>query len=615
MIISLDHDEHQYLLSGYLLAKKGLLPYSDYPYFQLPNISFVYAVLASCTNHLFLSARMLAVLTSVGIAVLLYANVLHLFKEEQKWKMHLLATAIVLLLYMNPLFNYAAWKSWTHSFPLFFTLLATYLFLKNDNCLLKRSTVFWIGFCLSLALGTRISYVFFIPVFALFIFFHTSYQQLSERFRSLLYFTAGGTLAAIPTLYLWLSNPSAFWFDVVAYHTEVDTAYFEDLNKVMDFSALWSFFVKNITRAGNEYFTYYFALLLLVATGMSIWNNRSLAKGFYFNFLLLVCALLPAFSKVISFPQYFFSYVPFLLLAAVYLLRALSFTWALVLLVAFSLLVNVQLSFQWRLEHFLPISNWKAVQFHHDSQRIRPFIENEKVLTLSPLHIVEGKGEIYPALATGPFAWRTHYLVSEAQRLQSKFMGATELEKHLKEQPPDAVYTGWEGRHEKYFEHYAIQNKFRNVRYLHDGKFNLWLPASRFEETLIEQKSDTIEYLTAAYSQSIHLSIDSILAEINSDSFVLFSEVEIETEQDIAAGQLFLVMEIRKDAKKLFWKGDRLGTRNESISLDNRHFCSPMHLFDRQELLDAEEIVVFLWNPKKVPVEIHNLRLSYGNLR
>src|SRR5207248_10562117 len=41
----LDHDEHQFISSAVLLARDGLLPYRDYPYFHMPYLIAVYAAL------------------------------------------------------------------------------------------------------------------------------------------------------------------------------------------------------------------------------------------------------------------------------------------------------------------------------------------------------------------------------------------------------------------------------------------------------------------------------------------------------------------------------------------------------------------------------------------
>lgn len=56
----LNVDEHQFVASGALLVREGLLPYRDYPFFHTPDLSFVYALLFHCTGFLLLSARLLS---------------------------------------------------------------------------------------------------------------------------------------------------------------------------------------------------------------------------------------------------------------------------------------------------------------------------------------------------------------------------------------------------------------------------------------------------------------------------------------------------------------------------------------------------------------------------
>src|SRR5690349_6190270 len=48
----LDHDEHQFIASATLLARRGLLPYRDYPYFHMPHMVFIYAALFRFSDHL-----------------------------------------------------------------------------------------------------------------------------------------------------------------------------------------------------------------------------------------------------------------------------------------------------------------------------------------------------------------------------------------------------------------------------------------------------------------------------------------------------------------------------------------------------------------------------------
>ena len=44
---NLNHDEHQFVVSGILRASEGLLPYRDYPYFHMPNLVLVYGIIST----------------------------------------------------------------------------------------------------------------------------------------------------------------------------------------------------------------------------------------------------------------------------------------------------------------------------------------------------------------------------------------------------------------------------------------------------------------------------------------------------------------------------------------------------------------------------------------
>ena len=61
MNLRFDHDEHQFVASGVLLAQDGLLPYRDFPYFHMPNLALVYAALFRLTDYYLLAARIFSV--------------------------------------------------------------------------------------------------------------------------------------------------------------------------------------------------------------------------------------------------------------------------------------------------------------------------------------------------------------------------------------------------------------------------------------------------------------------------------------------------------------------------------------------------------------------------
>ena len=57
MGVKIDHDEHQFVAAGKVLASTSLIPYRDFPYFHTPVGVWTYAMLFALTDHLLLAAR------------------------------------------------------------------------------------------------------------------------------------------------------------------------------------------------------------------------------------------------------------------------------------------------------------------------------------------------------------------------------------------------------------------------------------------------------------------------------------------------------------------------------------------------------------------------------
>src|SRR5947209_5849539 len=72
MQLPLDHDENQFVASGWLIAHAGLLPYRDFPYFHLPYLSLVYALVFQFTTYPLFAARLISLAASIGSALVLY---------------------------------------------------------------------------------------------------------------------------------------------------------------------------------------------------------------------------------------------------------------------------------------------------------------------------------------------------------------------------------------------------------------------------------------------------------------------------------------------------------------------------------------------------------------
>src|SRR5260221_14286452 len=101
---ALNHDEHQFIASAMLFSRHAILPYKSYPYFHLPDLIPVYAVLFSTTNYLLLSARLFSTTCATLTLALIF---LIAFDLGEKWsypRRLLIAIGSVVLMLANPLF-------------------------------------------------------------------------------------------------------------------------------------------------------------------------------------------------------------------------------------------------------------------------------------------------------------------------------------------------------------------------------------------------------------------------------------------------------------------------------------------------------------------------------
>ena len=67
----LSADEHQFMASGIMVAEYNLHPYKDFPYFHMPNLVYLYALLFMLTDYPFLVARLFSALCAVAISLII----------------------------------------------------------------------------------------------------------------------------------------------------------------------------------------------------------------------------------------------------------------------------------------------------------------------------------------------------------------------------------------------------------------------------------------------------------------------------------------------------------------------------------------------------------------
>jgi len=471
MFSSLNHDEHQFVASGSLLANKSLLPYRDYPYHHMPNLVFIYAAIFKCTNYLLLSSRAFSVLCGVLCCALLSYSAVNIFRHYNVFVRFFIGIGSALLLFTSPLFITATGFAWDQDLPVFFGLIATILYCRAATQRKAWGYVFFSGLFIGLAIGTRISFALTAIPFLCAIFLFPSAQTKYVKIRLLFVFIGGFFLAMMPSLMLFLMAPKQFIHGVINYH--FITLRFVGLpgkDTIGPFGKFSFFITKILFPIKNLLLFAGFAFFVIFKT--IIKAKATVYNAFEVFFISSVAVFLLIFS-ILSTPsheKYFYTPIPFIILGILYAVAFLITkkeekiklaVVVFIILYVTNFVTNKSRYFQ---SPFKWISRYRQtipIQIHDIGVEMADAVHDGKVLTLAPIFPLEGKLDIYEEFATGPFMWRTADLVDKKDRKRLRIISENELDSYLTKKPPVAIFIGFEGGLEKPMFLYAQKNRFK----------------------------------------------------------------------------------------------------------------------------------------------------------
>jgi hypothetical protein len=481
-----NHDEHQFVASAAVIAQYGLLPYRDFPYFHVPNLSFLYALVFQFTDFLLLGARMVSSVSSWLLMVLLCITALRWLRNLRPNERLGVGLLLTLLLTHIPSFRHASGAAWNHDLPVLLTLLASTL----QVAWLRRTTrpAFWllpIGWLAGSAAGIRSSYLLTLPVFALALFLGLNWRQRQFWF-SLAWLGIGSLAAVLPVLYTFWQAPAEFLFGNWSY-ARLNTAYYAAVGTTAPMS---------IGHKGVQTLLYLLEpgnLLVTALAGAALvrsqWRIR-FNPELLFLLLLLASLLAGAFAPTPLQPQYIYALFPTL---ALLLLAALARTAQ----PRFSLraigaagLVTVLLALPRDVEGLAILfepAEWLPLKVHARGEYLASLAGEEPVVTLAPTYVLEGKKPIDPAFVTGPFGWRVAPLLEPAERARFGLKGAEELAARSGTAPPQAILTGIhdnDAESEQALLDYAAAQGYAPMAF--PGQGTLWLlPKAAWGETIV----------------------------------------------------------------------------------------------------------------------------------
>lgn len=439
----LNHDEHQFVASGALIARHGLLPYVDFAYFHVPGLSFVYALIFSVSDHLLLWARFVSIVSSWGTLALLFAVGFTALQSQSMRLRVLTAGSVVLLLMSNPFFTHASGRAWNHDVPILLTLVAMVVHLRGLKP--ARSAVWLVlsGALIGLAASVRLSFAAVAAPF-LVMFWFSPDQDGRLRRQSVLAFATGGLIGTLPLIVMFALAPDNFIFDNFGY-VRLNTLFYQQEQPghiTMSLGGKLLYFGQLIVREpGNIAFV--LAALVVVVPALSSINlstDRMGLTSFTLPFLLLG-ALVPTPAQV----QYFFVLFPFVALLILYaldrwLIRQRIGVGILGLAAVVSALFAVP-RYAAGVEIVFTPDEWFPVKTHERGAYLADLAGYETVLTLAPIYPLEGKAPVYDEFATGPFAWRVASLVDADERQTYRLVAAGDLNSYLQRRPRAVLIT------------------------------------------------------------------------------------------------------------------------------------------------------------------------------
>jgi hypothetical protein len=444
----LDHDEHQFIASSALLARRGLLPYRDYPYFHTPYLVWIDAAVFRFSDHLLLSARLISALCGWCTAAIIYFATLHLFKHESRGERFAIACAALTLLLANPVFAFTTGRAWNHDLPTMLTLLAFFAAIRGARDA-RAAWPFLAGMLMGISIGTRLTFA--PPAIILIAPFFLA-PNLSRRQRAVmaLSYIAGLALALLPLLAIASLAPRQFIFGNFIYPT-LNTAMrsAKGYAKSMGPAGKISFVLSDVLiQPVNLFALAFLAILIILAarrTRRHCVHQLEIQTLVVLNLSMLVAAMAPT----PLFLPYFFTPAVFLILLGVYLLAEIwrdrtirpkvgnALVAAVILCGGFGIAPHLDRGRAWKL------NEWTPMNVHEQGLILAQHLPRKsRVLTVTPIIPLEGRADIFAPMATGAFALRIAPTLETSEARSLRVLSAQDAAKLFWQTPGAAILTG-----------------------------------------------------------------------------------------------------------------------------------------------------------------------------
>lgn len=470
-------DEQLYVPPIRLLDRYKI--YEDFFYNHTPGSAWLFYGIGKLTgsDHLLLTGRLGVLLgwivLIVGIGFVSYALT----------RSRMVSWCIVILTVTNQLFLTQVGMTATNNLlPLPFSFLGLGLFVLGVQG--DRARPFLLaaaGVLLSLAVSFKISAVVFILPVAIAAFLLPRSCSVRERLSKVVGpLAVGGLVGGLPVVLPLLSNPDRFLAHVIGYHLGPHLQYMRmpgvaDEGAAMTPAAKLSlahavWFSGGMSVALVAMVALLLILFLSKASGAPL--RREMQGGWGTALVVLAAAVssvVLSFLPTPGFPQYFAPPLICLPLGFALLYARLDSEGRVRLQPALlaSTIVMLMMAGPRLVEDLAKVvhpDRWTVMRVHESgvaiAERLAASGEDGKVATLAPVYALEGGLEVYPQLATGPFAYRTADITLPGLAMYYRMTSPTRIGALLESDPPAALLLGFDELLEQPMRAYAEQHGY-----------------------------------------------------------------------------------------------------------------------------------------------------------
>lgn len=451
-----NHDEHQFMASAFMVAQFGLHPYQDFAYFHMPNLVYLYAP-CFLTSYPFMLARIFVGICGFGICLVIFLCARSIVSGYDRIIWLIFPICITAFLVHSPLFRYASSHVWNHTPSTLCAVVSFLLHCHAIRCNRRQFIMFFLsGVSLGMAIGIRLS---FAPLIIPFFFSIAVFPTSTFRKKGILglSFIFGVLIANTAAVYFFLTSYSDFLFGNLGY-AKLNTIYRQEMSYSIAMTLVGKIrYLKwSVLHHPSE-------LLIVVATFyivvvFIIGRMRKKERPRYE--IILLFASLPFLSVGVLAPtpswhQYYFALIPFFILLIIYTVSSLENKVILEAMLPF-FVIAAFISFVYGSpitvirEVYTKPQLLTPIQIQRETEEIKRYVNSKigkkKILTLSPLYAVASHLPIYKEFVTGPFAWRVSHLLSEEEAVKRAMLRRSQIKSFIKKRRPVAILTGKENK-------------------------------------------------------------------------------------------------------------------------------------------------------------------------